>query len=119
MTTQPGRLFWTGWTGILLADDTRYRLTWDEWRVQQHQNPTRGSARSAALSPGRGEVAARALLAWFDDAASDRHTLPLDDRELAVRRFMRKFQKVAAILDQFSGAVLAQLRLLRRRLQTG
>jgi hypothetical protein len=93
MTTQPVRVVWTGWTGTLLADDTRYRLTCEEWRVQKHQNPTRCPVRSAVLSPGRGEVAARALLAWFDDAACDRHTPPFDDRELGVRRFMRNSKK--------------------------
>ena len=44
---------------------------------------------------------------------------PFDDRELAVRRFMRSFGKVAAMLDQFSGTELAQLRLLRKRSQAG
>jgi hypothetical protein len=97
------------------ANGAKHRLTWDEWRVQQRQHPQRWPARNAAPSPRRCEVAARAFLAWFDDAAGGRHTPPFDDRELAVRRFMRNFQGVAAILDQFSSAELARLRLLRKR----
>jgi hypothetical protein len=36
-----------------------------------------------------------------------------------VRGFMRNFQEVAVMLDQFSGAELARLRLLRKRRQAG
>ena len=71
--------------------------------------------------PGRHEVAARAFLAWFDAAAASngRHDPPFDDRELAVRRFMRSVEEVATTLDSFSGTELARLRLLRRRHQAG
>jgi hypothetical protein len=108
---------WPGWTGTLLADGAKYRLTWGEWCVRQRQRSQRQRARNATPSPGRREVAARAFLAWFDAAAngSDTNAPPFDDRELAVRGFMHNFEEVAALLDQFSGAELTRLRLLRKR----
>jgi len=120
--SQPATQVWPGWIGTMSANGLKYRLTWDEWctqQLRQRQRPQRWPLRNAALSPGRSEVAARAFLAWFDAAASDRLTPPFDDRELAVRRFMRRFGEVSATLDQFSGAELARLRLLRRRHQAG
>ena len=122
MAMQPATLVWPGWTGAIQANGAKHRFTWEEWCArlrQQRAHPQRGPGRNAALSPRRSEIAARAFLAWFDGAASDRHTSPFDDRELAVRRFMRNFQEVAVMLDQFSGAELARLRLLRKRRQAG
>jgi hypothetical protein len=122
MATQPATLVWPGWIGNMPANDVKNRFTWEEWSArlrQQREHPQSGPERTVSLSPRRSEVAARAFLAWFDDAASDRHAPPFDDRELAVRRFMRNFQEVAAMLDQFSGPELARLRLLRKRRQAG
>jgi hypothetical protein len=122
MATQPATLVWPGWIGTMPANDIKNRFTWEEWCArlrQQREHPQSGPERAVSLSPRRSEVAARAFLAWFDDVASDRHTSPFDDRELAVRHFMRNFQTVAAMLDQFSGAELAELRLLRKRRQAG
>jgi hypothetical protein len=120
--TTPGHQVWSGWLGALStpANSTKYRLTWDEWCAYQRHHRQRRPARGAGPLPGRGEVAARAFLAWFDAAASSgRHDPPFDDRELAVRRYMDGFVQVAATLDQFSGMELARLRLLRRRHQVG
>jgi hypothetical protein len=89
---------WPGWIGTMPANDTKYCLTWDEWRTYQHLQ--RWSARDAALSPSRSEGAARAFLAWFDAAASDPQTPQFDDRELAVRRFLSDFEAVASTLAQ-------------------
>src|SRR5215467_10841640 len=119
MALQPATRVWPGWAGNMPANDTKNRFTWEEWRVQQRQHPQRRPVRNTAFAPGRSEVAARAFLAWFDDASGDCHAPPFDDRELAVRRFMRDFQEAASMLDQFSGTELARLRLLRRRRQTG
>jgi hypothetical protein len=38
-------------------------------------------------------------MAWFDATADGRQDVAFDDRELAVRRFMRTFQEVGAMLD--------------------
>lgn len=122
MAIQPAPPVWPGWTGNMPANDIKYRFTWEEWCArlrQQREHPQLGPGRAASLPPRRSEVAARAFLAWFDNADGDRHTPPFDDRELAVRRFMRSFEEVAAMLDQFSGAELAQLRLLSKRRQAG
>jgi hypothetical protein len=124
---QPDTQVWPGWIGALStpARQAKYRLTWDEWcarqRQHQRQHPQSPPARRLGPPPGRHEVAARAFLAWFDaaTASNSRHDPPFDDRELAVRRFMRRFEEVAATLDQFCGAELARLRLLRRRHQAG
>jgi hypothetical protein len=119
MALQPATLVWPGWIGTMPADDTQYRLTWDEWRTRQRQHPQQGPAHNAAHPPERRDIAARAFLVWFDTTGSDRQTPPFDDRELAVRRFMRSFHEVATTQGQFSGTELARLRLLRRRHQTG
>jgi hypothetical protein len=89
------------------ADATHYRLTWDEWRTQQRQDPQQEPLSSSAPLPRRREVAARAFMAWFDATANGRHDAPFDDREQAVRRYMRAFADVAAMLDLCSGAELA------------
>jgi hypothetical protein len=101
MAMQAATRAWPGWIGTLStpANDTTYRLTWDEWRAQQRQHLQRWPARTAALSPRRGDIAARAFLVWFDAAGSDRHAPPFDDREQAVRRFMQSFEEVAAMPD--------------------
>jgi hypothetical protein len=85
---------WPGWLGTVSADGAKYRLTWDEWRARQRLQPELD--RSAAPPPGQREIAARAFLAWFDDAAGFRRDPPFDDRELAVRRYMHGFEEVAA-----------------------
>ena len=97
---------WPGWIGTLPANDNKYRLTWVEWRAwqgNQFLRPQRWHARNASRSPRPGDVAARAFLAWFDawfdTGASDRPSSVCDDRELAVRRFMRSFEAVATALD--------------------
>lgn len=108
MTMQPAALVWPGWTGTMVADGTQYRVTWDEWRAQQRKHLQRWQVRNTDQLPGQREVAARAFLAWFDAASSDRHTSPIDDRELAVRHFMRSFEEVAATLDHFKGTELAR-----------
>jgi hypothetical protein len=46
--------------------------------------------------PGQREIAARAFLVWFDAAIDIQRDPPFDDRELAVRRYMRSFEEVAA-----------------------
>jgi hypothetical protein len=83
----------------MLADGTQFRVTWDEWRTQQRKHLQRWQMRNTDQPPGQREVAARAFLTWFDAASSDHHSSPIDDRERAVRRFMRSFEEVAATLD--------------------
>jgi YD repeat-containing protein len=85
---------WPGWLGSVSADGTQYRLTWNEWRARQRQHLQLD--RSAAPPPRQREIAARAFLAWFDGAAGFRRDPPFDDRELAVRRYMHRFEEVAA-----------------------
>ncbi len=99
---RPTAKTWPGWMETLRDDGATYRLTWDEWRSHLRGTLERGAARGGAPPPGRREIAARAFLLWFDDASSDRRDPPFDDREQAVRRFMRDFEHVATTLDQFS-----------------
>src|SRR5262245_18690029 len=119
MAMRPAPRVWPGWIGTLPAHDTKYRFTWDEWCTRLHQQ--RQQRERPQRAPRRGDVAARAFLAWSDaaGAGSDRPTPSFDDRELAVRRFMRSFEEAAATLDQFSATELARLRLLRWRHQAG
>lgn len=84
---------WPGWLGSLLADGTKYRLTWDEWRARQREQLRSRSACGSAPTPGPSEIAARAFLAWYDAAAGFRGDPQFDDRELAVRRYMHTFQE--------------------------
>src|SRR5262245_36647181 len=122
MAMQPARPVWTGWTGAMPANGIKHRITWDEWcaRLRRQRGQPQGwPGRNAAPAPRRGDVAARAFLAWFDGSAGDRHSAPFDDRELAVRRFMHGYAEAAATLDQFSKRELARLSLLRRRHQAG
>jgi hypothetical protein len=87
---------WPGWLGTVSVDDTKYRLTWDEWCARQRQLLQPRPDRSAAPPPGQREIAARAFLVWFDAAAGFQREPPFNDRELAVRRYMHSFEEVAA-----------------------
>jgi hypothetical protein len=95
---QPTTRVWSGWIGAMPDDGATRRLTWEQWRAWQRQSLEQKSPRDAASSgPGRLEIAIRAFLAWFDAAASSGpQESPFDDREVAVRSFMREHAAVVA-----------------------